>query len=170
MSWADALFPRDGDRTVAWDVVDAESAEVGPGGRPEAVALYRPVGLAELRLIAADGWRAFPPRLPDQPIFYPVLERAYAEQIAREWNAARESTAAGFVTRFAVDGAYIRRYPIYVVGQAALHRELWVPAEELEAFNAALRSPIAVIDSFYGDAFAGEVDPQSGLPVGILAT
>jgi hypothetical protein len=34
--------------------------------------LYRPIGPAELELIAATGFRAFPPRLPDQPIFYPV--------------------------------------------------------------------------------------------------
>lgn len=34
--------------------------------------LYRPVGLEELKLIAASNFRAFPPRLPEQPIFYPV--------------------------------------------------------------------------------------------------
>jgi ADP-ribosylglycohydrolase len=38
------------------------------------VTLYRPVGPKELGLIRASGWRAFPPRLPEQPIFYPVLE------------------------------------------------------------------------------------------------
>lgn len=37
------------------------------------MTLYRPVGLAELELIAAAGWRAYPPRLAWQPIFYPVL-------------------------------------------------------------------------------------------------
>lgn len=37
--------------------------------------LYRPVGVAELRLIARSGFREFPPRLPEQPIFYPVLTR-----------------------------------------------------------------------------------------------
>jgi hypothetical protein len=31
---------------------------------PETVTLWRPVGEAELRLIEASGWRAFPPRLP----------------------------------------------------------------------------------------------------------
>ncbi|MBX6316429.1 MAG: hypothetical protein IRY99_26480, partial [Isosphaeraceae bacterium] len=44
--------------------------------------LYRPVGPVELALIEATGWRAFPPRLPEQPIFYPVLNEAYARQIA----------------------------------------------------------------------------------------
>lgn len=35
--------------------------------------LYRPVGLRELELIAKADFKAFPPRLPEQPIFYPVL-------------------------------------------------------------------------------------------------
>jgi len=34
----------------------------------EAVTLFRPVGPAELQLIAASGYREFPPRLPEQPI------------------------------------------------------------------------------------------------------
>jgi hypothetical protein len=34
--------------------------------------LYRPVGQGELDLFAANGFKSFPPRLPDQPIFYPV--------------------------------------------------------------------------------------------------
>src|SRR5919107_458454 len=36
--------------------------------------LWRPVGQRELELIAESGYRAFPPRLPHQPIFYPVGE------------------------------------------------------------------------------------------------
>jgi hypothetical protein len=46
----------------------------------------RPVGPEELRLIAASGYREFPPRLPEQPIFYPVMNEEYATQIARDWN------------------------------------------------------------------------------------
>ena len=34
--------------------------------------LYRPIGPKELELIAARGYREFLPRLPEQPIFYPV--------------------------------------------------------------------------------------------------
>jgi hypothetical protein len=34
------------------------------------LTLFRPVGPEELALIEASGWREFPPRLPDQPIFY----------------------------------------------------------------------------------------------------
>ncbi len=53
----------------------------------ETTTLYRPVGPRELELIEASGFRAFPPRLPEQPIFYPVLSFEYAAQIARDWNA-----------------------------------------------------------------------------------
>jgi len=34
-----------------------------------ATTLYRPVGCEKLALIEAFGWKAFPPRLPEQPIF-----------------------------------------------------------------------------------------------------
>jgi len=107
--------------------------------------LYRPVGPAELALIEASGWSAFPPRLPGQPIFYPVLDLDYATQIARDWNV-RES-GAGFVTRFAVRTECVARYPVQTVG-AATHRELWVPAEELDEFNRHLVGPIEVIAEF----------------------
>ena len=66
----------------------------------DVVILWRPVGPAELRLIEEAGFRAFPPRLPEQPIFYPVLNEAYAVQIARDWNVP--ASGAGFVTRFSV--------------------------------------------------------------------
>ena len=64
------------------------------------VILYRPVGPEELDLIRESGFRAFPPRLADQPIFYPVMNEEYATQIARDWNV--KASGAGYVTRFAV--------------------------------------------------------------------
>jgi hypothetical protein len=39
----------------------------------ETTTLYRPVGQEELDLIQSSVYREFPPRLPHQPIFYPVL-------------------------------------------------------------------------------------------------
>ena len=109
------------------------------------VTLYRPVGPEELRLIESSGWTAFPPRLPDQPIFYPVLNEEYAVQIARDWNVP--ASGSGYVTRFEVDAAFASRYERQVVG-GRQHEELWVPAEELEAFNAHIVSPIEVIAQF----------------------
>jgi len=73
------------------------------------VTLYRPVGPEELELIAKSGWKAFPPRLAEQPIFYPVVQREYAEKIARDWNVA--ASGAGFVTRFDVDAEYLKQFP-----------------------------------------------------------
>lgn len=112
--------------------------------------LWRPVGAKELALIEASGWKAFPPRLPDQPIFYPVLNFEYAEQIARDWNA--RGGEEGFVVTFDVDDAVARRYPEQTAGSATLHRELWVPAEELMAFNDAIQGSIEVVSRYRGGA------------------
>jgi len=109
------------------------------------VTLYRPVGPEELKLIEASGWKSFPPRLREQPIFYPVTNEEYAIQIARDWNVP--ASASGYVTRFAVDKGYVARFPKKVVGNKT-HEELWVPAEDLEIFNAHIVGPIEVIHSF----------------------
>jgi hypothetical protein len=111
----------------------------------ETTILFRPVGPEELALIKASGWTRFPPRLPDQPIFYPVLNEGYATKIARDWNVP--SSGAGYVTRFHVGSDFLARYPQRVVG-AKEHVELWVPAEELDEFNANIVGPIEVIAEF----------------------
>ena len=112
--------------------------------------LYRPVGQFELDLIAAAEFRAFPPRLPHQPIFYPVLTEAYAIEIARDWNTKDPASGyVGYVTRFTVRAAFLARYPVQVAG-ARRHQELWVPAAELPEFNAQLVGPIEVIAEFRG--------------------
>jgi hypothetical protein len=117
----------------------------------ESTVLWRPVGQAELELIEASGWRAFPPRLPHQPIFYPVANEAYAVQIARDWNAKDAASGyVGYVTRFRVRGDFLARYPIETAG-ARQHQEYWIPAEEMDAFNAALVGPIEVVAEFRGE-------------------
>ncbi len=106
--------------------------------------MWRPVGPKELALIEASGWRAFPPRLPEQPIFYPVLSFDYAEQIARDWNSVRDDTGhVGYVVSFVVADEVAAKYPSQSAGSIA-HRELWVPAEELAAFNEAISGQIEV--------------------------
>jgi hypothetical protein len=129
------------------------------------VTLYRPVGLKELELIAAAaGWRAFPPRLVGQPIFYPVLTHEYARWICANWNATEaESGRAGFVTRFEIDDAFASRYPPQLAGGRSCP-ESWVPAEELDAFNRHLLAPIEVVESIYGPGFNGTVDASTQLP------
>ena len=113
----------------------------------ETVTLYRPVGQKELDLIAASGYTAFPPRLPEQPIFYPVTNEAYATKIARDWNAKYNNPPVGYVTRFAVRNDFVSRYERQVVG-ASVHEELWVPAEELDEFNRNIVGLIEVISEF----------------------
>src|SRR5579864_4430068 len=112
----------------------------------ETTTLYRPVGPKELELIAASGYREFPPRLPDQPIFYPVMNEEYAIQIARDWNVP--ASGSGFVTRFEVNKEYIKKFEVQNVG-GAIHNELWVPAEELEEFNDNIVGLIEVSQRFY---------------------
>lgn len=128
------------------------------------MVLFRPVGLAELRLIANSGFRRFPPRLVHQPIFYPVLEESYAAEIARAWNTKDENSGfLGFVTRFEIDDDFVAQYPPQTVGSRQ-HRELWVPAAELESFNDHLAGPIAVIASYVGARAQTKIDPTSHLP------
>ena len=127
--------------------------------------LYRPVGLHELHLIANSDYRAFPPRRIDQPFFYPVIEREYARQIARDWNTKDEvSGFAGFVTQFSVSDAFAARYPIQTVG-TRVHQELWVPAADLLEFNSQIVGKIQVVDAYAGAAFEGGIDPVTKLPI-----
>ena len=110
------------------------------------VTLYRPVGPEELALLKASGMRRWPPRLPEQPIFYPVTNVAYATEIARDWNVP--ASGSGFVTQFQVRADFMRQYPVQQVG-AGHHTEWWVPAEDLESLNDHIVGTIAVIHEFH---------------------
>lgn len=110
--------------------------------------LYRPVGRKELDLIRETRFRAFPPRLSSQPIFYPVLNEDYATQIAREWNTKDENSGfEGYVLRFRVRTDFLTQYDIHIVG-ASNHREYWVPSEDLGKFNQNIEGLIEVIAEF----------------------
>ena len=113
----------------------------------ETVVLFRPGGTKELELIELSGWKAFPPRLPDQPIFYPVTNQMYAEMIARDWNVKYNDDHKGYVTRFSVIADVANSYARQVVGGRECE-ELWVPAEELNAFNDAIVGKIEVVAEF----------------------
>ena len=74
------------------------------------MVLYRPVGQAEYDLIARSDFTRFPPRLPEQPIFYPVLNQQYAHEIAQKWNTRyADSGYKGYVTRFQVQDDPVSR-------------------------------------------------------------
>jgi hypothetical protein len=112
---------------------------------PETVTLWRPVGPEELRLMRAADMRAFPARLPEQPIFYPVTTEDYAVKIARDWNVP--ASGVGYVTRFRVRRDFLELYEAQDAGGRA-HREYWIPAEDLDAFNAAIVGEIEVTAEF----------------------
>ena len=111
----------------------------------ETVTLYRPVGEKELVLIKQSGYKQFPPRLPEQPIFYPVLNQEYAIEIARDWNAV--DNHIGYVTKFEVRAEFLTNYSVQVVG-ASRHQEYWIPAEDLKEFNSNIIGLIEVVREF----------------------
>jgi len=98
-----------------------------------------------MTLVRDGGWKSFPPRLPDQPIFYPVLNESYATEIAQKWNTRNGGT--GYVMRFQVDAEFLSRYEVQTVG-ASVHREYWIPAGDLEAFNRHIVGEIEVVAVF----------------------
>ena len=111
----------------------------------DVITLWRPVGPDELRLIQQSGMREFPPRLPHQPIFYPVLSEEYAAKIARDWNVP--ASGSGYVTRFRVKRSFLDGYPVHQAG-GRQHTEYWIPAEDLPAFNEALVGEIEIVAKF----------------------
>ena len=113
----------------------------------ESITLCRPLGSKELALIERTGYAAFPPRLPAQPIFYPVSTEEYAVKIARDWNV--KASGAGYVTRFAVRRSFLSRYNVKNAG-GSQHQEYWIPAEDLPQFNANIIGKIEVIACFGG--------------------
>ncbi len=150
-----AKFTPDWDRSEEWARRYGEEAcnrlialitdDISNQMNDETVTLWRPVGPEELKLIEQSQMRSFPPRLPDQPIFYPVLSEDYAVKIARDWNVP--ASGSGFVTRFKVRQHYISQYDVQEAGGIA-HREYWIPAEEMSSFNDAIVGEIEVIHAF----------------------
>lgn len=117
----------------------------------ECVVMYRPTGPEELALLEQGDFRRWPPRLPEQPIFYPVTNERYATEIATRWNV--KDSGVGYVTRFRVRKDLVDRYDVQKVG-GAHHTEWWVPAEELEAFNDGIVGLIEVIAEYRLDPHA----------------
>jgi hypothetical protein len=112
---------------------------------PETVTLYRPTGPKELELVKQSGYTKWPPRLPEQPIFYPVTNEQYAKEIATKWNI--RDSGIGYVTRFQVNKTFMDKYEVHQVG-ASHHTEWWIPAEELEELNKNIVGDIEVIGEY----------------------
>jgi hypothetical protein len=107
--------------------------------------LWRPTGPKELDLVKQAGWRRWPPRIPEQPIFYPVLTQDYATRIARDWNVP--ASGIGYVTRFQILAAYLDRYSVHQAGGQDL-LEYWIPAEDLDDLNDHIVGPIEVTATY----------------------
>lgn len=127
--------------------------------------LFRPVGLKELQLLQQLDFKGFPPRLPVQPIFYPVTTIEYARQIARDWNTKDPtSDYIGWVLGFELPDDWASRYPVRQAGSRD-HQELWVPAEGLADLNTRIVGTIQVLEVYRGDRFTRVLDPNTLLPV-----
>ena len=111
----------------------------------DVVTLWRPTGPEELALVEASGWRRWPPRLPDQPIFYPVLNEDYAVRIARDWNV--KASGVGYVTRFDVRRAFLDEFDVQQAGGETI-LEYWIPAERLKELNDSIVGTIEVVQTF----------------------
>jgi ADP-ribosylglycohydrolase len=123
-----------------------QATEALPNWDVETVTLYRPVGPKELVLIQESGYQEFPPRLPEQSIFYPVLNQEYAAQIAKNWNVP--DSGMGYVSRFQVRTKFLSRYSVKTVG-CSMHQEYWIPAEDLAEFNRNIVGLIEVVAEFH---------------------
>jgi hypothetical protein len=121
-------------------------------GMGDTLTLWRPVGQRELELVTESGWTRFPPRLTGQPIFYPVLNEAYATKIAQDWNTKDPASGhVGHVLRFEVDADYAKQFPAQRVGGAGID-ELWIPAERLDEFNDHIVGAIALVATYRADS------------------
>lgn len=114
----------------------------------DTITLWRPTGPQELALVRASGWREWPPRLPEQPIFYPVLNEDYATRIARDWNVPH--SGSGYVTRFRVRREFLDDYEVHQAGGQTI-LEYWIPAEDLPGFNASIVGLIEVTAKYHQD-------------------
>lgn len=128
----------------------------------QTVTLFRPVGLHELALLWDSGMREFPPRLPHQPIFYPVANKGYARQIASTWNINDEASGfAGLVMQFDVQASFLSAFELHVVGSSE-HAEYWIPTEQLSAFNQSITALVRITDAYFGSRFIGWVPEKFG--------
>ena len=78
-----------------------------------------------------------------------MLDEEYAAQIARDWNT--RDGGKGFVLRFQVDREYLSKYQVQTVG-SRIHREYWIPAEDLPEFNRKIVGTIELVHSFENHA------------------
>lgn len=107
--------------------------------------LWRLVGPEKTEPIRRAEIRSFPPRLPEQPIFYPITTEAHAVKIVRDWNVL--DSGSGFIARFTLRTGFLSDYPVQMAGGRE-HSEYWIPAENLDALNGHMIGPVDVVHTF----------------------
>lgn len=134
------------DSAMGGAAIRAANGAAGEGaGALEVVTLWRPTGPEEMELVRASGLRRWPPRLAEQPIFYPVLNEQYATKIARDWNVP--ASGVGYVTRFDVEADYLSQFPVRQAGGRDI-LEYWILADRLEEFNDHIVGNIVEVAKF----------------------
>ena len=111
----------------------------------ETIEMFRPIGPGEYDLLLENDFSSWPPRLEIQPIFYPVTNAQYADEINVKWNVPQ--SGVGYTTCFLVKRAFADQYEIQRVGGDS-HEEWWIPAEDLSELNRNLVGKIEVIRTF----------------------
>lgn len=106
------------------------------------MTLFRAVGNEELKLIETADWRKFPPRLADQPVFYPTTDNAVAARNARDWSLPNDQSA---VVRFEAEGGPWTNMFLNKPGDHRHDEKSWMLAEIL---NPRLRSRLLVTERF----------------------
>ena len=74
----------------------------------DTITLYRAVGDKKLKLIKKLAYKNFLSRLPEQLIFYPVLNEEYVTKIAKDWNV--KASGSDLMTQFAVKSNYLAKF------------------------------------------------------------
>ena len=116
--------------------------------------LFRPLDLPELKGICDSGYGRFPTRQTWQPIFYPVADLSYAEQIAYECHVNASSGYGGFVVQFDVEERYMDSFKLPRSTNATF-QEFRIPAESLPELNRQLQGDIQLVSSFYTSDYRG---------------
>ncbi|HWS36466.1 MAG TPA: ADP-ribosylation/crystallin J1 [Actinoplanes sp.] len=108
----------------------------------ETTALWRPAGPRELDLIRASGWRRWPPVPLERLYFYPILSESFAVTGAQHWTSS--DSGVRYVLRIHVETDFVGRYSTRSFGGSAAPM-LWVPAEDMDEFNAHVVGLIEVV-------------------------
>ncbi|RYD52190.1 MAG: ADP-ribosylation/crystallin J1 [Sphingobacteriales bacterium] len=112
---------------------------------PAVTTLYHTVSESGLQALQTLRWRGLPPCA--EAAFYPALTRQFALETTRLWKLPEWGT--GYLTRFKISARYVRDFEVQSLS-GEVYEELWVPTEELGAFNQHIVGKIEVLQVLHG--------------------